>query len=234
MAKKVWVRKFDGQKELFDEQKALNSILRAGVNKKNAPLVLAKIESRLYPGISTKEIYGFLHQELKQSGLKPESKFFRLREALGKMGPLDFEKLVAQILSLERFNSEWNVFLQGRCTEHQIDVLASNKGQSYLVEVKRRRNPHRDTGLGEIIELWGRFKDIGESSKNERAIKEAWLVTNTKFSSHAKKFARCRGIRLLGWRYNTTRLSESKTEGLEKILERIGKQKVLNLINSFI
>jgi len=103
-----------------------------------------------------------------------------------------------------------------------------------LVEVKRRRNPHRDTGLGEIIELWGRFKDIGESSKNERAIKEAWLVTNTKFSSHAKKFARCRGIRLLGWRYNTTRLSESKTEGLEKILERIGKQKVLNLINSFI
>lgn len=234
MAKKVWVRKFDGQKEPFDRQKALNSILRAGASKKNAPLVLAKIENRLYPGISTKEIYGFLHQELKQSGLKPESKFFRLREALGKMPPMDFEKLVAQILSLERFNSEWNVFLQGYCTEHQIDVLASNKGQFYLVEVKRRRNPHRDTGLGEVIELWGRFKDIGENSKNERTIKEAWLITNTKFSLHAKKFARCRGIKLLGWRYNTTKLSESKTEGLERILERIGKQKVLNLINNFI
>jgi len=234
MAKKIWVRKFDGQKEPFDQQKALGSILRAGVSKKNAPLVLAKIENRLYPGISTREIYDFLHQELKQMGLKPESKFFRLREALGKMGSIDFEKLVVQILSLEGFNSEWNVFLPGYCIEHQIDVLASNKSQFYLVEVKRRQNPHRVTGLGEIVELWGRFKDISENSRSERTIKEAWLVTNAKFSLHARKFARCRKIRLLGWRYNTTNLSENKTEGLEKILERIGKQKVLNLINNLL
>ncbi len=236
MAKKIWVRKFDGQRQVFDEAKLLSSILRAGVNSKNAPLILAKIEAILYPGISTKEIYNFLHQELKAAGLKPEAKFFRLREALGKMGSIDFEKLVAQILAIRKFNSQWNVFLTGRCIEHQIDVLANKNKSTFMIEVKRRSNPHRETGLGEIVELWGRFKDVDQASdgENGQSVKEAWLITNTKFSQHAKKFAACRGVKLLGWRYNTTSLSEVKTDGLEQILEEIGKQKVLDLINDLV
>jgi hypothetical protein len=46
-------------------------------------------------------------------------------------------------------------------------------------------------------------------------VEEVWLVTNTKFSSEARDFARCVGLNLLGWH-------EPPGEGLEDILERFG------------
>ena len=44
-------------------------------------------------------------------------------------------------------------------------------------------------------------------------MKNIWLFTNTKFSEDAKKFARCRGMKLTGWGY-------PNGEGIEALLER--------------
>ena len=48
-----------------------------------------------------------------------------------------------------------------------------------------------------------RLDDVKEaqSKKQVPQFDQAWIVTNTKFTSEAIKFAECRNIRLLGWDY---------------------------------
>ena len=71
-----------------------------------------------------------------------------------------------------------------------------------MVECKHHISAHRDTGMGKVLQVWARLLDIQDGSrikKNPYKHIEAWMVTNTKFSGHARKFAKAKNIRLSGW-----------------------------------
>lgn len=237
--KKIFLTKYDGSKQLYDRRKVLTSILRIGVKREQVLDILAKVEAKLYDGISTKELYRIVKDEIDWQGLSLPGRLYRLRESLAKMEPGYFEKFIKKILEREKYFCQWNVLVSGFCVGHQIDVIAkSSNGGLFFIEVKRHRNFHRDCGLGEAAELWARLEDLQKgykSNKNKYNFTTAWLITNTKFSEHAKKYAFCKDLRLTGWRYNfENRASGYDEDGLEKRIERLGAREVDKMIRRVI
>ena len=227
MSRKIFVTKYDGSREAYNQKKVLGSIVRAGVKKDEVVKILGLVEAKLYDGIPTSEIYQII------AAVHPH--LYRLREALAKMGSIDFEKFVKKVLEKEGFSCQWNQIVAGFCIEHQLDIIAQNKQISkacfsqaqnkahklYFVEVKHHRNFHRDSGLGTVAELWARFEDLKTGfshGRNKYNFSAAWLITNTKFSGHAKQYAKCKGLKLTGWRHT---LNGTKGEGMEKMVERL-------------
>jgi len=218
--KRIFVVKYNGKKEPYNQQKVLSSILRVGIKPERAAKILSAVENRIYNQISTQELYRLVREEIRRQGFLRHSRLYCLREALAKMDPTDFEKFIQRILEKEQYDCQWNVLVKGFCIEHQIDVVAkSKKGEVIFVEVKHHRRFHRDCGLGVVAELWARLEDLQKNNQFD----SAWLITNTKFSQHAQKYARCKHLRLTGWRYNLLGFASlANSEGLEKQIESLG------------
>ena len=71
--------------------------------------------------------------------------------------------------------------------------------------------------MKEALYTYARFEDLEEGhelGKCER-FDEAWLATNTRSSLDARRYASCKGLRLLGWKYPPRR-------GLERMIEEKG------------
>ena len=198
----VQVTKFDGRREEFSREKIIHTCLRVGASHEKASSIADKIEKILYEGITTREIYDAVKKELA-SHEKTMAAVYGLREYVSAMDPVIFEKFVQKILEAHGYKCEYNKLIEGMCVEHQIDIVASNE-KRYLVECKRHTNPHRFSGLGVCLQVEARLEDVREgfeNKKNNFRFDNAWIITNTKFSEHAKKYAAAKSIRLTGWRY---------------------------------
>lgn len=231
--REIFVIKYNGQQQLYDRRKVLNSILHSGVEKNKVLEILKKVEDKLYNNISTKELYQIVFSEIENYGLKQHSRTYRLREALSRLDSADFEKFVKAFLEKEGFSCIWDRKIQGFCIDHQIDIIAEKNNQTFFVEVKKHKNFHRDSGLGTVAELWARLEDLQKGFKTGKSkinIANAWLITNTKFSDYAKKYSDCKGLKLLGWRYNS--FAENKTEGLEKMIENLGVGMITEIVKN--
>lgn len=234
MLKKVFVTKHNGSRQLYDQQKVLSSILRSGAEKKQAINILGKVEAKLYDGIPTKELYQIVIEEIKKTSLISLSSIYRLRELLAKMDPIDFEKFIHLCLEQGGFESLWNTIVDGFCIDHQLDIIAKDQGgTTFYIEVKHKRNPHRDIGLGTVAEVWARFEDLKkgyENGRNKYKFSSAWIFTNAKFSEHAKKYSSCKEMNLTGWRYSLAEQGKQfEVTGLEKKIENLG-MKTINKI----
>ena len=221
MGKKLWVTKYSGEKQPYDQKKVLGSIARSGVAKAAAATILGVVENQLYDGIPTSEIYEIADREIEKYGLPPERRpFYHLREALAKMGPFEFEGFVAQVLKKQGLVCQSDLIIPGFCVKHQIDVVAQDQQRGwYYVEIKHHRNFHRDTDLGTTAEVWARFEDLKQGfshGRHQYNFVTGWLVTNTKFSDHAKQYAKCKGLKLTGWRYA---LDGHQDVGLEQMVK---------------
>ena len=207
----IRVLKSTGKLQVFDEQKYVKSLIRAGTEPKVAHQLVKRIKGHLYDKIPTEEIYQLTHQFLKEHNQEKARVLYRLREAIALLDSIAFEKYVARLLEFWGYKTIWNVLVAGKCIEHQVDVVAEKEGKKYLVEVKHHKRYHRDSGLGRILELQARFEDVKELKgpihyTTEQPVQEikfdrAWLITNTKFSLHAINYGKCKGVLLSGWRW---------------------------------
>jgi len=199
------VIKADGSKEQFDKKKIIRTCSRSGASKKNCILIANKIEKSLYEGITTKEIYQKTLKEL--DSLEPKSSInYKLREAVSKIPSKKFEIYSKKILEAYNYKCEWNVIIKGASIEHQVDLIAK-KDKTFLIECKHHKNPHRMSGLGEILQIYARLLDIQDGykqKKNKYNFSQAWLITNTKISWHARKYSKAKNIILTGWNYPDT------------------------------
>ncbi len=196
----MFVIKADGRKEEFNLQKIINTCMRSGLSEADARSVAKKISASMQNGITTHKLYTMVLEELDKSN--PNS-IFMLREAVANLDPVSFEVYVKKVLEAHGYRCVWNKLIRGMYVEHQVDLIAV-KDKNFLIECKRHFNPHRFTGLGICLQVQSRLQDIMEGSKNRKnnyRFDAAWLITNTKFSDHAKQYARGVDIRLTGWRY---------------------------------
>ncbi len=196
------VLKADGRKEEFSQEKIVRTCVRAGVSIERAKGIAKKIASSITEGTTTHKIYIMVLDELDNIS-SASSSIFMLREAVANLDPISFELFVKKVLEAHGYRCLWNKLIKGANVEHQVDVIAS-KEKTYLVECKRHFNPHRFTGLNICLQVESRLNDIiagGKNGKNNYRFDAAWVVTNTKFSDHAKQYAKGVGIRLTGWRY---------------------------------
>ncbi len=212
----IFVTKFDGRKQPFQKQKVIRTCLRMHASPKQARLIADKVESKLYDGIKTKEILEMIFKYMKE--YRPEIKHeIDLREAISLLRPKpDFEEFIRLLLKDYGYQIETAQIVEGKCVEHEIDGIVKKDEDIIYVEVKHHFNHHTYTGVSVFLEAKARFEDLIEGYKskiNPIHFNKILIVCNTKFSNHAKKYAKCTGINYLGWR-------APEKKGLEEMIEK--------------
>ncbi|MBU4023163.1 restriction endonuclease [Patescibacteria group bacterium] len=214
--KEIFVINLKGEKEPFSSVKVFQSAKRAGASSALAKEISKKIETLVYDGMETKEIFlkvkKFLRDKDEQAGIR-----FNLREAMRKLGPsgFPFEKYIGEIFSVNGFKVELNQIIIGKYVDYEIDFIAQKENLVYLGECKFRHRRGERIDMPITLAFSAKFEDIKQGNyfkKFENCEIKPIIVTNAKFSSQAKKYAKGVGIELLGWNY-------PDNKGLEKMIE---------------
>ena len=208
----TFVTKFDGTREVYNEEKIKSSATRVGVPKNMQDEMIDAIRARLYDGISTSEIYSLIKDYLHSSNRPYLAMKYNLKAALAELGPsgYPFEKYVAILLAELGYETVINQIISGACVTHEVDVLATKDGITYFIEAKFHKSPNQRTDVRVALYIKARYDDLaaGKAYANTRP----WIVTNTRFSTDAIKYAECQGIKLTSWGY-------PKGEGIMDIIE---------------
>lgn len=198
------ITKASGTQEAFSSEKLRHSLAKSGANEASIDNILSEIESTLYDGISTKKIYQAAFNLLKR-GSRSHAGRYNLKRAIMALGPsgFPFEKYIAAIFEWEGYKVQTQLFLEGVCVTHEIDVLAENETEFLLIECKY----HNSVGIVSDVKIplyiYSRYQDVLKSWIKNSTTKplNCCLVTNTKFSSDAVTYGNCIGLKLLGWDY---------------------------------
>ncbi|MCA9361053.1 restriction endonuclease [Candidatus Kaiserbacteria bacterium] len=199
------VIKADGSTEEFVVSKLQKSLRRAGANRDEIASIVSEIEAIMHDGIRTQEIYRKAF-ELLRSSKAPVSARYSMRRALFGLGPtgFPFEDFLARIFEAEGYKTKTRVTLKGRCAEHELDVAAYNEKHSFVAEAKFHSRPGMKSDLQVALYSYARLIDleaVSICSDDVCKISELMIVTNTKFTSSAEKYANCTGLTLLSWNY---------------------------------
>lgn len=242
---KISIIKADGEQAVFDESKLKNSLERAGASAPIINEIVSKIESSLYENITTKEIYKKAFKLLKTSS-RPTAARYKLKNAIMELGPtgFPFERFISGILKREGYKTTVNVFMEGKCVRHEIDVFAEKEKHSYMVECKYHNESGTNSNVRIPLYIQSRFKDVEEEwlkqAENQSKTFQAWLVTNTRFSGDAMQYGNCVGLKLLSWDYPIIGSLKEKIDksGLHPItclttLTKAEKQQLLSMDKVF-
>lgn len=198
----VLVRKADGLSEPFAPQKLLESLKRAGAEEAAAREVLGRVEHDLYSGITTQEIYrrAFAYLRDQRRGVAAR---YSLKRSVMEFGPsgFPFEAYIAELLRTDGYTTAIDQIVKGACVEHEVDVVAKKKQDILYVEAKFHNAPAFKTDLKVALYVKARLEDIAVARTKAMAkgTMRGLIVTNTKFTGHAVRYASCAGIDLLGW-----------------------------------
>ena len=200
----IRVRKADGRLEPYDRSKVVRTALHLGLDPGEAETVADEVSRRVYDGIPTSKVLSIIHELARKS--RPELEHIGdLREAISKMrSKPDFEEYIRLVLKAIGYLVEPGRVLEGRCVSHEIDGIAFMGDEVLVVEVKHHVNPHTYTGLDTVLQLWAALEDLQEGYRlglHHYAFSSAILACNTKISLHAERYARCKGIKYMGWKY---------------------------------
>ena len=205
--KEIYIVKANGEKELFDSLKLENSLRRAGANQKTISRIVAKIQSNLKDGMKTSEIYIEAFRLLNEYDIVQASKF-SLKKAVMNLGPQGFifEDFIGAIFKKLGYKVLLRRKIRGLCVSHEVDIIAENDEKFVLGEIKFHNRQGIKSDIKVILYMKERFDDIakGEFYRNiDKNLKiENWLITNTKFSSQAVKYAECNpDLNLMSWDY---------------------------------
>lgn len=214
MSKKVI--KASGREEMFNLRKLSVSLVRAGAPEDVADEIARSVEGRITPSFHTKHIYRLAKKMLRQynhvSGMK-----YSMKKALFSLGPsgYPFEKYFAKVLSAYGYEVELNRILKGYCVQHEVDILASKGKEQHVIECKYHTESGKATDVKVALYVHSRVEDIKKAAGlNQGAVNitNGWLVTNTRCTSDAIRFADCAGLRVVSWRH-------PEEGGLEKMIE---------------
>ncbi|MDO8619949.1 MAG: ATP cone domain-containing protein [bacterium] len=202
----ISVLKADGTQENFDQSKLLASLEKSGASKEVATEVAEHVARELVGGITTADIYrhafSVLHTKQKMASVR-----YSLRRSLLALGPtgFPFEKFVGEIYKRKGFTVLLDQMVWGRCVDHEMDVIAWNESKLIMAEAKYHHEFAYKSDVKVALYVKARFDDLTlatfTSYGPHRKLDEGWLITNTKFTEKAIRYAECSGVRLLGWNY---------------------------------
>lgn len=201
-----YITKATGEREAFDPQKLHNSLRKAGANEDVAQKIISAIVEHLKDGETTKEIYIRAFELLKKDSEPKVTARYSLRNAIMDLGPsgFPFEKFVAEIFRAKGFETTTDYIAKGGCADHEIDIVAWSPEKLIMVEAKFHNVFGIKSDLKVALYVKARWDDLREQEFDfggKRKLDESWLITNTKFSESAIKYAQCRNMKLVGWNY---------------------------------
>lgn len=202
--KKINITKASGEIVPFSLKKLRKSLRKAGATPVIINDIVAQIEQDIYPEMPTGEIYNRAFQLLQEQSAHLAARY-KLKKAIMELGPsgYPFEQFVGALLYARRFDVQVGVILEGRCVNHEIDVLAKRGDEKILVECKYHNQSGFLCDVKISLYVHARFQDIaaGMSDQGKTSRFEGWIVTNTRFSDDAIRYGECAGLRLTGWDY---------------------------------
>lgn len=202
----IFITKADGRKELFEENKLVESLKNAGGNDRVIEEVIDHINKEIYDGMPTSEIYSKAFKLLRTHSM-PVAVKYSIRRALGELGPdgFPFEKYVARIFEAWGYETAVDQTVLGICVSHEVDVVAWNEQKLVMVEAKFHNELAMKSDLKVALYIKARFDDLRGNTFNyggiTRSMDDGWLITNTKFTDQAIHYSECNGVKLLGWNY---------------------------------
>jgi len=214
----IIVKKANGDLELFDKNKLINSLKKAGAAEDVINQILEEIDSILYHEISTKLIYQKAFSTLQIKNSTSASKY-NLKNALMKLGPngFVFECFIGKLFEYLGYNTEVSSIISGKYVTHEIDVLAIKDNKQTFIECKYHLRGEKRVGVQVPLYVNSRINDIIAVRKKNKIHKgvefEGQIVTNTRFSSDAIAYGEGMNLKLLGWDY-------PYHEGLKEIIEK--------------
>ena len=233
----IKVTKASGAVETLNIDKLRSSLTRSGADRVQADETIERILKVIEPKTSTRKIYKLARKYLRQlnnaSGLR-----YSLKISLQKLGPsgYPFEKYFGAILENYGYEVKVGIILEGRCVQHEVDVLAIKDNEVSLYECKYRNKPANTTDVKVAMYVNSRFRDIKPVINEEYPGRKfrGCLVTNTRFTSDAVTYADCSGLHIISWGYpqkgSLERLIEDKRLYPVTIISGINSALVRSLI----
>lgn len=224
----IQVIKGNGEKVLFDPVKLKQALASSGAEIEEQEKITSQVTTNLYNGISTRKIYQMAFDLLKKESHKIAGRY-SLKNAIMEMGPtgFPFEIFVGKIFETMGYEVETGVIVQGKCIQHEVDVIARKPGEMIMVECKFHVDNSSNSGVQVPLYIQSRFLDV-KASWEEKYGKElryrGGVVTNTRFSDDALQYAKCAGLVLISWDYPLD-------TGLKYWIDKTGLQPVTSLIS---
>lgn len=199
----ILITKADGEQEPFDPRKLDASLMRAGASEEARSYVLKRVQRELVEGMRTDDIYSRAFDYLRQEAAPAVAARYSVKRAIFALGPsgFPFEQFLAEVLRAHGWKARTGVALTGRCAPHEVDVLAEKNGKRVGIEAKFHNVAGGKTDIKDALYVKARYEDLGRAPEASARVDEGWLVTNTRFTRNAIRYARCSNLTLLGWDY---------------------------------
>jgi hypothetical protein len=201
------VIKSSGEIEDFNFKKIYGTIRDAGGSKKLAKDAIGAIRKKFRDGVLTTKILDFLIEYLKRE--PGVSERYDLKRAVMSLGPsgFPFETYFGRILEEYGYDVDIGNKLNGKRIVHEIDIIAKKK-KKWMIECKYHNSSGTLTRLHPAMYTYARFLDL-----KKYRFDRPWLVTNTKCSLDAIKYAAGVGLRITSWK-------NSKKDSLRSLIEK--------------
>jgi hypothetical protein len=204
MSKQIVVEKISGEKQLFQEEKLIGSILKAGATRETAEKIVGELQLFMFDGITTREIYRRAFQMLRKN-MHFLAARYSLKSAIMELGPsgYPFEKYIGEMFAKQGFKVKTGQILPGKCVTHEVDVVAEKPDLTIMAECKYHNEQGKVNSVQTPLYVNSRFLDIRseweKAPQNKSKTFQVWLVTNTRFSGDAEEYGTCAGLHLLSW-----------------------------------
>ncbi len=215
--KQILIVKRSGEREPFNEAKLRHSLKKANASPDMIDDIIRNIQSELKEGMTTSEIYRHAFSLLKKYHV-PLAARYSLKQAIMDLGPEGylFERFVGELVKSKGFAVEVGKLVEGFCVTHEVGVVGKKTGHHIMVECKLHNSLGIKSDLKVVLYVQARFEDIERKWKaqpdHENKFHEAWLVTNTKLTLDAIRYAVCVGMKVIGWSYPDEDNLQSLTE----------------------
>jgi len=206
MGNEIFVVKADGTRQPFEISKLNTSLLKAGASQETRDKIVRHITGEIKDGMSTNDIYRHAF-ELLHKFEQPVATRYSLKRAVAELGPtgFPFEHFIADIFQKKGFETLTDQSVKGRCTEHEMDIVAWTTEKLIMAEAKFHHEFGMKSDVKVALYIKARFDDLYSQKFSyggrERALDEGLLVTNTNFTVKAIEYSACAGVRLIGWNY---------------------------------
>lgn len=214
--KQIFITKADGEREPFDPHKLDQSLARAGAHSDSRVKILERVGKELREGMRTEDIYTHAFDMLREEAQPAVAARYSVKRAIFALGPsgFPFEQFLAEVLKAHGWTAQTGVALTGRCAPHEVDVLARKGNRTIGIEAKFHNEPGGKTDIKDALYVHARYEDLAKSPEKSSRVSEGWLVTNTRFTRNAIRYAQCSNLTLLGWDYPRNR-------GLLQMIEEV-------------
>jgi hypothetical protein len=225
----------------FSRNKLRLSLLKSGASESEIEDIVFAIENQLTQGMSTRQIYRMAGRMLKKISA-PHAARYNLRTAIQQLGPAGFffEKFISLIYISEGYEAKSNLFLEGKCVSHEIDIILRKNNIITMVECKFHARNASVSDVKVPMYILSRFNDLKDKThrifNNKDSINNCKIVTNNRFTVDAETFANCVGLELLSWDYPQNDSLKSKIDSMAlypitclTTLTMVEKQKLLIL-----